>query len=133
MYTRFYTDRSTPELITIGEAALVNPLAMRFAHANGGAIMTSGEIYILKAQLPFTVNKVIVLDETIAKGIERNTKEKCESENDFYELLGEILNSDKIKTVVNSLLFINRKAEAEKNAVITEVSENNDNNSDDSE
>lgn len=41
--------------------------------------------------------------------------------------------SDKIKTVVNSLLFINRKAEAEKNAVITEVSENNDNNSDDSE
>lgn len=75
----------------------------------------------------------IVLDETIAKEIERNTKEKCESENDFYELLGEILNSDKIKTVVNSLLFINRKAEAEKNAVITEVSENNDNNSGDSE
>lgn len=44
MCTRFYIDRSTPELITIGDAALINPLAMRFAHADGGAIMTSGEI-----------------------------------------------------------------------------------------
>lgn len=75
----------------------------------------------------------IVLDETVAKEIGRNTKEKCDSEEEFYTLLGEILNSDKIKTVVNSLLFINRKAEAEKNTVIAKVSENNDNNSDDAE
>ncbi len=75
----------------------------------------------------------VVLDETVAKENERNTKEKCDSEEEFYTLLGEILNSDKIKNIVNSLLLINRKAETEKSAVITEDTDHKDASSDDAE
>ena len=44
MCTRFYTERDDPELSVIGEAALNSPLAQRFYRADGGAILTHGEI-----------------------------------------------------------------------------------------
>lgn len=54
----------------------------------------------------------IVLDESIAIEIKKDSNNVCFDEADFYEILREILNSSKIKTIVRNLFLINRKEEA---------------------
>lgn len=48
----------------------------------------------------------ITLDESIAKELEGKQYIFCDSENVFLEVLSDILNSDKIESVINALLSI---------------------------
>ena len=44
MCVRFYIDKTDSVLFPLCEAAVQSPMAMRFAHGDGGAILTEGEI-----------------------------------------------------------------------------------------
>lgn len=54
----------------------------------------------------------IVMDETIAKQLECNYNIECNDELEFVNTLEEILNSDKIKNVVNNLYSLNIQEES---------------------
>jgi len=54
---------------------------------------------------------LIVMDETIAKELNCQYCVECNDETDFNNLLAGILNSDKMKNVVNSLFSINIQEE----------------------
>ena len=52
------------------------------------------------------------MDETIAKQLECNYNIECNDELEFVNTLEEILNSDKIKNVVNNLYSLNIQEES---------------------
>lgn len=71
----------------------------------------------------------IVLDENIAFEIGERADITCDSEADYCDILVKILNSEKIKNVVNNLFLINKKEEMSKAALIndpTQTSNEND-------
>lgn len=54
---------------------------------------------------------LVALDEDIAKDLSIDTEIECKSQDDFTQMLREVLNSSKVETVINNLLSLTEKKE----------------------
>lgn len=54
---------------------------------------------------------LVTLDEDIAKDLSIDTEIECKSQDDFTQMLSEVLNSSKLETVINNLLSLAEKKE----------------------
>lgn len=54
---------------------------------------------------------LVILDEDIAKDLSIDTEIECKSQDDFTQMLREVLNSSKVETVINNLLSLTEKKE----------------------